>query len=117
MPHEPAGRNRPHFPRRELRGTIAGEDGNASGTLRHLGEVGANLVTGGWRMAQMMWKPALALGAVLAAGSFAAADDTVRLGGPAKPGIEGSAGKSGIAGATMTLGGQGTVAEAASAGD
>lgn len=53
-------------------------------------------------MARTMWMPALALGAVLATGGLAQASD------PAQ---------SGIGGGVITLGGVGTVADAAAAGD
>jgi hypothetical protein len=62
-------------------------------------------------MVRNIWKPAaLALGAVLATSGFAAAQDTLRIGGfgPAK---------SGIGGGTMTLAGKGTMAEAAASTD
>jgi hypothetical protein len=55
-------------------------------------------------MAQTMWKPALALAAVLAISGLAQAADPA----PAK---------SGFGGTTMTLGGKGTIADAVSAGD
>lgn len=63
-------------------------------------------------MARTLWMPAaLALGAVLTAGGFASAQDTLRTGGP-------GANSSGFGGGTtMTLGGKGTAAEAAAADD
>jgi len=57
-----------------------------------------------------MWKPAaIALGAVLVAGTLARADETVRLGGGPNP--------TGVGGGVITLGGTGNVADAAAAGD
>jgi hypothetical protein len=54
-------------------------------------------------MARSLWTAALALGAVFALGDFARADD-----GPAP---------SGLSGGVITLGGQGTIADAATAND
>jgi hypothetical protein len=63
-------------------------------------------------MVRSIWKPAaLALGAVLAAGGFAGAqEDTLRTGGTGPA-------KSGIGGGFMNLAGKGTTAEAAAAQD
>lgn len=58
-------------------------------------------------MVRTMLRPALALGAVLAVGGVAAADDTVRLGG--------AGAKSGFGGATLSLAGNGAIADAAAA--
>src|SRR5438105_876781 len=60
---------------------------------------------GGRRMVRTMLRPALALGAVLAVGGYAAADDTLRLGGPGA--------KSGFGADTLSLVGKGTLADAA----
>src|SRR6185437_12821740 len=58
-------------------------------------------------MSRFITSSAAALGAVLAVGSFAAASDTVALGGS----------KSSISGATLNLAGNGTVSSAAAAKD
>lgn len=56
-------------------------------------------------MVRTMLRPALALGAVLAVGGYAAADDTLRIGGPGA--------KSGFGADTLSLVGKGTLADAA----